>query len=98
MLAMMSLDKISDDNIADLKGVLGVRAYHCFGCDDSSPRASTQEGAEVAAYEAGWQIGHMDGQAYFACPYCACQLFDPLPLYPMHLDFRKMREQRIRNQ
>lgn len=67
------------------------RAYHCFDCDKSSPSAPTQEEAEVVAYEVGWRIGHQDGQAHYACPDCAPQLFDPMPLYPMHWDVLKMR-------
>lgn len=67
------------------------RACHCFGCEESAPLAATQDEAEVAAYEAGWQIGHKDGQAHFACPDCAPRLWDPLPLYPMHWDVRSRR-------
>lgn len=70
--------------------IKAVSSYRCFGCGESSPLAATQDAAEMAAYQAGWQIGHQDGQGHFACPECAPRLWDPLPLYPMNLDARKM--------
>jgi len=32
------------------------------------------------AGEAGWVIGHMDGQSYYACPDHADTLYDPIVL------------------
>lgn len=67
----------------------GWCAGHCYGCDESAPVMPTKEEAETAAYEADWQIGHMDGQAHYACPRCAVALWDPTPLYPMHWTGRR---------
>lgn len=45
--------------------------------------ADTQEEVERRAYNAGWKIGHVDGQAHYSCAGCASGLFDARPLRPL---------------
>lgn len=74
---------------------------HCFDrrCDAKfeGPKRRTiharNEACMEAAGQAGWVIGHIDGQAHYACPDHANQLWEPIVLHAIDRRFRKRAQQ-----
>lgn len=58
--------------------------YHARGGGCRAHIEQQPDETEAEFYEragrAGWVMGHADGQAHFACPSDAPELFDPTPL------------------
>lgn len=63
--------------------------YICFGCGCKSPSGETSKDVDVAAFKAGWHIGHNDGEGQYACPDCLESVYDPTPLYPTGMSVRE---------
>lgn len=59
-----------------------ISAYCCWNCGEESPKGKDRHEAEVLAFNVGWKIGHLDGQANISCPGCAVGLWEPIPIYP----------------
>lgn len=58
-------------------------SYSCYNCKCESPEAPTQAEADVKAYEAGWHIGHFNGQGEIVCPNCTSSIWEAIPMEPL---------------
>jgi hypothetical protein len=65
--------------------------YSCWqqnhGCDETID-APTQREADIKAHDAGWVLGHHDGQAHYSCANCKASLHGVYGPIPPHGDDR----------